>query len=436
MDVDTQVVRRGKSWILRRRVPQKYQGIEPRKAVWKVLHAKTEAKAQREASQIWSEQCSIWQAKLITPPSNTEGGRERYQAILGEHKVSYLPVRDVARLPIKDVMRRMDLIYALTENADPDALCLPATAENKFKIEAFLGTPGAYLLSDMLDIWIRQSETAFFETDPLRRRRWEARHRFVIQALIDAIGDIAVESLRTDQVARVAYAWLRLGTRHPRQPATVNGMLQRLHAMVRFMQLHHSVQHQLDFGNGYYFRKRHVSRRPAFSKRWIQDKILEPNALHGLDGQLKALLLGMLNTGYRVSEGANLMPDEIQLAAPIPHLSLMGRHGPLKTQNAYRNIPLVGVSLEAFREYPQGFKDLRGNPEVSAKLNRFLTSAGLRESARHSVHSFRHSFASRLSEAWTPDTAIAQLMGHAVRRGYGRGLPVAVLAEHVQKIAF
>lgn len=38
-----------------------------------------------------------------------------------------------------------------------------------------------------------------------------------------------------------------------------------------------------------------------------QEKLLGPGALSGLNTQARCILLGMINTGYRTSEGAGLL---------------------------------------------------------------------------------------------------------------------------------
>jgi integrase len=176
--------------------------------------------------------------------------------------------------------------------------------------------------------------------------------------------------------------------------------------------------------------------RTAFSEQWIKDRIIGSGALMRLPEAERLLILGMINTGYRLMEGANLLPDEIVLDHDIPHLNLSGALRPLKTPAAYRLIPLTGISLEAFRAAPKGFASLRDDPALSARLNRFLTKEGLRETGRHTVHSFRHSFAARLAQAGVYEGMIAQLMGHKLRRGYGRGAPLDLRIKAIQSLGF
>lgn len=61
--------------------------------------------------------------------------------------------------------------------------------------------------------------------------------------------------------------------------------------------------------------------RPPFSRTWIIDKLLAHGALDRLNDDARLILLGMVNTGYRPSEGAGLMPAEIRLSDPVPRIS-------------------------------------------------------------------------------------------------------------------
>ena len=119
--------------------------------------------------------------------------------------------------------------------------------------------------------------------------------------------------------------------------------------------------------------------RPPFSNKWITEKILTPGALNGLNTEARCIVLGMVNTGYRPSEGAALLPHHIHLEHAVPHISIEAEGRQLKSAYAKRIIPLAGVSLAAFKECPDGFPRYRDNPELSDTVNKFLRDTnGLR----------------------------------------------------------
>ena len=72
--------------------------------------------------------------------------------------------------------------------------------------------------------------------------------------------------------------------------------------------------------------------------------------------ELRVLIYVLIETGARMSEICNLMPEDIKLAHEIPHISIKPRQNrELKTPDSERDIPLVGVALIAMQLCPNGF---------------------------------------------------------------------------------
>jgi integrase len=176
--------------------------------------------------------------------------------------------------------------------------------------------------------------------------------------------------------------------------------------------------------------------RPPFSVEWIKTKLLAPGALAGLNTEARCIVLGMVNTGYRPSEGASLGRDQIRLEDKVPHISIEPLGRQLKSAYARRIIPLAGVSLEAFKECPDGFPRYADNPSLSATVNKFLRANGLMETQGHSLYSLRHSFEDRMLAAGIDDRIRRDLFGHRLtRERYGKGASLEHLAEVIQGLA-
>lgn len=129
----------------------------------------------------------------------------------------------------------------------------------------------------------------------------------------------------------------------------------------------------------------------------------------------------------------------MRCARRIPHLIVRSRLGrAIKNKNSKRMIPLVGVSLEVMREFPDGFPTYRDNDAgLSSTVNKYLRANGLMESDDHVVYSLRHSFEDRLLRAGVDDRVRRDLMGHSLNRErYGQGGGLAFKAEMLQRIAF
>ena len=170
--------------------------------------------------------------------------------------------------------------------------------------------------------------------------------------------------------------------------------------------------------------------RLPFSDSWIREKLLEPGALDGLNADARYILLGMVNTGYRPSEGAGLMPDEIKLEGKVPHILIQpNANRSLKNIHSERYIPLTGVSLDAFREMKNGFPRYAANSAtLSGTVNKYLSENKLLETPAHSLYGLRHSMEDRMLEAGIDERIRRDILGHGLKRErYGMGSTM----EHV-----
>jgi integrase len=176
--------------------------------------------------------------------------------------------------------------------------------------------------------------------------------------------------------------------------------------------------------------------RPPFSDRWIREKILAPGALENLNDEARCILLALVNTGARPSEIAGLLPEHIHLDGPVPYISIEPEGRKLKNAQSKRHIPLVGVSLEAFKERPKGFPTYRFKDKISATLNAFMRDNGLMETEKHVLYSLRHSFEDRMIKAEFDDRMRRTLFGHKLdREKYGNGPSLEHMHEKLARIA-
>ena len=180
-------------------------------------------------------------------------------------------------------------------------------------------------------------------------------------------------------------------------------------------------------------------RRPPYSETYIGEKIL-PELEKGSLNQVAADILKILiNTGMRPSEVTGLAADDICLDAPIPYLAIRPREGrELKTQSSIRDIPLVGIALDAVRRHPEGFERyVNKTASLSQTIIKFLSTKNLRPTEDHCLYSFRHSFQDRLTAVEAPDRMQADLMGHRyVRERYGSGPSLEQKAKWLNRISY
>lgn len=190
--------------------------------------------------------------------------------------------------------------------------------------------------------------------------------------------------------------------------------------------------------SGYRFKEDEKEERPAFSDDWIRTRLMAEGALDGLNAEARAITLGMINTGYRPSEGAALREEHILLDDDVPRILIAPEaRREIKNKVSRRYIPLTGISLEVFRSFPTGFPRYRKNgSSLSATVNKFLRENGLMESEKHVMYSLRHSFEDRMLRAGFDDRVRRDLMGHSLKRErYGDGGGPAFKRDLLQRIA-
>ncbi len=131
------------------------------------------------------------------------------------------------------------------------------------------------------------------------------------------------------------------------------------------------------------------------------------------------------------------MPHHIRLDVDVPHISIEPEGRQLKNRVSERVIPLVGVSLDAFKECPKGFPRYRdSSATLSAVVNKFLREHGLLESPEHSLYSLRHSFEDRMLAAGIDERIRRDLFGHTLgRERYGEGATLAHKRDVLEAIA-
>ncbi len=174
-----------------------------------------------------------------------------------------------------------------------------------------------------------------------------------------------------------------------------------------------------------------------FDADFIEKQFVAKGCLNGLNAQAKLIFLAMVETGARPSEICNLTPAQIHLDAEVPYLQIIYREDrKVKTENSVRDVPLVGVSLEAMKLAPNGFPQYYDREtNLSAALMKHLRTKKLLPSENHRVYSLRHAYEKRMLEAGFDDEFRRRILGHDTDRpDYGDGGSLAWRREQMQKI--
>ena len=416
---------RGKTWQLYKRVPKRYADVEPRTFVWVSLHTDSKTAAAAKADAAWALLIEGWEARLAGASRDAEAHFDAARRLAAARSFRYIPVSEVAKLPVEDLLARVE---AITERKGvPDAQ----------EAVALLGGAKvpAITVSRALELYWDLAADKVIGMNADQQRRWRNPIKKAVQNFIEVVGDKSVATISGDDMLDFRQWWI---DRIDDEGLTANSankdlihfgkVLKTVNRMKRLNLVLPLTDLSLAEGD--------KSHRPPFSVPWIRDKLLAPGALDGLNLEARCLLLGMVNTGYRPSEAVGLLPAHIRLDAEVPHISIEPVERRLKSSYARRVIPLTGVSLEAFRQCPEVFPRYRGKATFSATVNKYLRENGLVESGKHTLYSLRHSFEDRMLAAGIDERIRRDLFGHTLNRErYGAGATLEMKRDVLQAIA-
>ncbi len=419
------VLMRGSTFQLRRRVPQRYRTVEPRDVVWVSLHTDAETIARSKAQLAWAQLIEAWEARLAGDTGDAEARHAAAQELARIRGFRYLDVGRVAELPAPDLIARIE------------ALERGRTAPSPQEAAALLGTvpsPEITLEKALALYWTLAREKTLGKSED-QVRRWKNPRVKAVRNFVELIGNKPIGAITRDDLLDFRQQWLERIEAGEVTANSANKDLIHLGDVLKTVNTMKRLGLTLPLGE-LSFREGETRTRPPFSAGWIAKRLLAPGALGGLNDEARGILLGMVNTGYRPSEGAGLSAATIRLESSVPHISIEPEGRQLKSQYARRLIPLTGVSLAAFREFPNGFARYRNRADLSATVNKYLKSNGLLETPQHSFYSLRHAFEDRMLAAGIDDRIRRDVFGHALtRERYGKGASLEQVAALIGQIA-
>jgi integrase len=420
------IVKRGSTFQLRRRVPQRYRMVELRAVVWISLHTDSETVARSKADRAWGNLVEAWEARLAGDTEDAEARHAAAHELARIRGFRYLDVGLVSRLPVDELVARVEAISG--RRAAPDLV----------EASALLGSVPApsLTLEKALELYwgLARDKTLGKSEDQIRR--WKNPRLKAVRNFVEIVGNKPIEAITRDDMLDFRQHWLERIEAGEVTPNSANKDLIHLGDVLKTVNTMKRLGLTLPLGE-LSFREGETRTRPPFSPEWIKNRLLAPGALSGLNDEARGLLLGMVNTGYRPSEGAGLSAKTIRLEAAVPHIAIEPEGRQLKSAYARRVIPLTGVSLEAFRAFPDGFPRYReSSAGLSATVNKYLKSNGLLETPAHSFYSLRHAFEDRMLAAGIDDRIRRDLFGHRLdRERYGKGASLDHVARLVREIA-
>lgn len=419
------LVRRSNTLYIRKRVPKRYAPIERRDYVWLSMHTDSEAEAQKKALSVWEEMIQAWEAKLSGSDADGDDRLAAAKELAARRGYQYLPASDVARLPIHQILERIEKV--INSKGKIDAL----------EAEALLGgvEPQKITVSRALTEYWKVAAPKAAGKSPDQLRRWENPRKRAVSDFISVKGDMVISDITTADLFDFRAWWWDRITDDAVAVNTANKCMIFVTSIIKTVARARDITLRFSTA-GLKIDEGRKNTRPPFSVDWIKGKILAPGALDGLNIEARCIMLAMINTGARPSEIAGLKAHHIHIDAEVPHIEIKPDGRKLKSVYSERVIPLAGVSLEAMRQCPDGFPRYFDNPSLSATVNKFLRENDLLETPDHSLYGIRHSFEDRMLEAGIDERIRRDLFGHRLNRErYGKGADLPHLLKLIERVA-
>lgn len=406
---------RGQVYYIRKFVPKRYASVDPRGVIHVSLATDSLEVARRKAPEVWAQMIEAWEAKLDGHNADGETRMRAARNLAQRRGYRYLDAPDVARLPLEEVLKRIESAVDRRGRLDMK------------EADAALGLVPApsVTIAEAVDEFYKVAGDRVFGKNGDQMRRHRAPRMKATRNWIAVVGDKGLSEVTTDDWFRFRAALLAEVAAGSILAASANKDITYLNAMWRAIA--RSKQIPLAYSiEGVALKSPNAKKRTRapFSDAWIKEKLLAPGALDGLNIEARTILLVMVNTGARPSEIAGLLAEEIRLDGKVPHILIQpNSNRTLKNEHSERYIPLTGISLDAFRKMKTGFPRYASNSAtLSATVNKFLTENGLLETPSHSLYGLRHSFEDRMLAGGVDERIRRDLMGHGLKREkYGRG---------------
>ena len=423
---------RGGIWYIDRRVPKRFAELDRRG----IVHLSTGIRVADDPRAIRARNCApalvdnleaYWRG---LEDGQSAEARRRYDAAQSRARdmgLVYASNTELAAGDIGDLLRRYQLL--VDTKAVDDSLSVAGALGGEDK--------PALKLSDLVAEYeaINAVELTAYSID--QRKRWRNPKLRAVANLIGVIGDKALADLKRGDALAFRKFWQERIAAEDLAIGTANKDFGHVSKMLTAI----DVNYQLGLPPVFLklrFSGEESEQRLAFSPKWVRDEILAPGAFDGLNAEAVAIVMIIVETGARPSEICNAVPANIRLKEKVPYIHIAGAGRVLKTRHSVRDIPLVGVALDAFRRFPNGFERYRDKgATLSATVNKYMRENGLLETPEHTLYGLRHTFEDRLTAIETPEKIVAMLMGHKWHRPkYGSGPTLEHTAKWLKKIAF
>jgi len=411
-------------WHYVRRVPKAVRHVETRTLIYRSLDTDSRKVARQRRDICAAADDQRWGE--IAP--NAFGGFQSNAVLKDLHQhaqtlgYDYVPAKDLAkRATLEDVIKRIDAMGELKE--PKPKICRDA--------DALLGLvdPSPISITQALEVYL--SEIALDEQSSKSPEQLHAYIKVKQRAVANFVrinGDVPMREVTRDHAQALRKFWAdRIHPTDGSKPmsgSSGNKDLGFLRKLYRCYFEHIGEEDRQNPFRNLRFSPKILNKVRPFSNDWVQNEILKPNGFKGLKREAALILMVLIETGCRLSELTNIDQNNIRLNDEIPNLRIRPTaKRELKSNSSERDIPLVGVALEALKRAPKGFPHYRDRGDLlSQALLRAFKSRNLLPTKHHRIYSLRHSFEKRMLEGGLDYGLRCTLMGHkSDRPEYGDG---------------
>jgi integrase len=419
-------------WHFLRRVPTEYAHLDRRGNVKlstkiKVANDRKGTKASRVAAQMNETLEAYWRGLALEKTAEAKQSYLDAVKLARSLGLDYQAPSVWAKASMEEVLTRIETVIAnnLINNAPLRKAALGAVDKPAIK------------LSSLYDEYEITQKLVLSKMSPDQQRKWKSAKKRAVEILIEQRGDKALHQLTRDDALAFADWWEERVINDGIGAGTANKNISHIGGMLR------AVNKRLKLGLDDAFAGTRIEggrdgQRAPFPVEFIRDCILAPGKLDELNAEARDVVYVVMETGARPSEIVNLTKQRIVLDAEIPHIKIAAEGRLLKTEHSERDIPLVGLALDAMRRHSQGFpRYFDKGSSLSATLMKHFDKHGLLPTAKHKIYSFRHSFKDRLKAVEAPEELIDEMMGHRTDKPkYFDGYGLALKLKYLTAIAF
>ncbi|KZK79727.1 Tyrosine recombinase XerC [Pseudovibrio sp. Ad46] len=419
-----------------KRVPKRYASVDPRSRIQLSLKTESADVAQKKSLIIEERLVAYWEALLA---EDHEGAKVHYEAAVNFAEVqgyTYLSLEEVVAEPLGGLLNRIEVI---PEGEQSKTVSVVA--------DGLLGGADKPILkvSRLYEEYLELTPDLLLGKSDDQIRKWKNPRQKAINNLITVVGDKNVHELSRDDGLKLREWWMDRVVDEGKKPSTANKdftHLSKIFSTWRDLKREQLANPFLQLRLAQNDLQDH---RPSFSRDWIKTVLLAPDAFGATNEEAVLVFKILINTGLRPSELLGAKLEHFVVEHEVPHIRVEEYSDgaikrKLKTKWSEREVPLVGVSLDAAKRIVamggvQAYY-LKAD-RWGALINKVMVERKLKETERHTPYSLRHSFEESMLEAGVDHRLRVELMGHAYNRPkYGEGGSLELKREAISRFAF